>query len=455
MLAACLVLLQSSCGGGGYTGSSPPPTTPPTTPTGNITLSVTRVFASLPAFAMPVGALQAPGDSSRWFVVEQSGHLKVFQNQASASTAADFLDISDHVTCCGELGLLGVAFHPGFPNDPRVYVSYTTTVGAQLVSRLSEFRTADSGVTLDAASETVLLQVNQPETNHKGGHVVFGPDGMLYLGFGDGGGGGDVHGTIGNGQDLNTLLGKMLRIDVGAVGDAYAIPNGNPYSANAKCGSAAGPGTGAAPCAEIYAYGLRNPWQYSVDSAGGALWIGDVGQDAWEEIDRISAPANLGWRCREGAHVYNANCGPATDLVDPVAEYPHNPEIAVTGGFVYRGSAYPDLVGQYVCADYGTGKLFYFDAATSASSTLEMTGAGSSGINPSAFAQGSDGELYLLDYGSGAMSALVATSSLGTSEPRARARRRVLRRTARSGRSRCMRCRLQPSRRARSQCASP
>ena len=410
MLAACVVLLQSACGGG-YTGSSPPPTTPPPPPTSNITLSVTRAFASLPAFDMPVGAYQAPGDSARWFVVEQSGHIKVFQNQSGASTAADFLDISGRVTCCGELGLLGVAFHPDFPNDPRVYVSYTTTVGAQLVSRLSEFRTADNGVTLDAASETVMLQVNQPETNHKGGHVVFGPDGMLYLGFGDGGGGGDMHGTIGNGQDLMTLLGKMLRIDVGAVGDAYAIPSGNPYAANAKCGAATGPGTGTAPCAEIYAYGLRNPWQYSFDSSTGALWIGDVGQSAWEEIDRISAPANLGWRCREGAHAYNASCGPAADLVDPVAEYPHNPEIAVTGGFVYRGSAYPDLVGQYVCADYGSGKLFHFDAATSASSTLEMTGSGSSGINPSAFAQGMDGELLLLDYGSGAIYALVATSS--------------------------------------------
>ena len=409
MWVASLVLLQSSCGGGGYNGGSSTPPTPPT-PTGT-TLSVKRVFASLPAFDMPVGALQAPGDSSRWFVVEQSGHIKSFENQAGASTTADFLDISGRVTCCGELGLLGAAFHPNFPGDSRVYVSYTTMVGAQLVSRLSEFRTADNGLTLDAASETVMLQVNQPDNHHKGGHVAFGPEGMLYLGFGDGGGSGDGHGTIGNGQDLTTLLGKILRIDVGAVGDAYAIPNGNPYSANAQCGSAAGPGTGMAACAEIYAYGLRNPWQYSFDRSGGALWIGDVGQDAWEEIDRISAPANLGWRCREGAHVYNASCGPAADLVDPVAEYPHNPEIAVTGGFVYRGSVYRSLVGQYVCADYGTGKLFHFDAATSASSTLAITGADRSGINPSAFAEGTDGELYLLDYGSGTMYALVATAS--------------------------------------------
>ena len=266
-------------------------------------------------------------------------------------------------------------------------------------------------MTLDAASETILLEIHQPESNHNGGHVAFGPDSFLYLGFGDGGGGGgDMHGTIGNGQDLDTLLGKMLRIDIDidAGVTPYAIPADNPYAANASCGATGG--IGAVPCAEIYAWGLRNPWQNSFDRAGGALWIGDVGQDAWEEVDRITAPANLGWRCREGAQVYNSSCGPGTGLTDPVAEYPHNPEIAITGGFVYRGSLYPALVGQYVCADYGSGRMFYFDAATSAFSTLEMNSAGSSNINSSAFAQGVDGELHLLDYRSGGIFALVATS---------------------------------------------
>lgn len=406
LLAICTLLLQSSCGGGGGSLQSAPPPPPPS----GLTLSITRVFPSLPAFDMPVGALQAPGDASRWFVVEQSGRIRVFDNQAAVSTASDFLDISGRVSPGGgETGLLGVAFHPDYPADPRVYVSYTALVGTQLVSRLSEFLSNDGGATLDAATETVLIQVNQPETNHNGGHVVFGPDGFLYFGLGDGGGGGDMHGTIGNGQDLNTLLGKMLRIDVDGAAAPYGIPADNPYAANAYCGATGG--TGTAPCAEIYASGLRNPWQYSFDRSGGALWIGDVGQNAWEEVDRVTAPGvNLGWRCREGAHVYNASCGPATDLTDPVAEYPHNPEIAITGGFVYRGSLYPALVGQYVCADYGSGRLFYFSAATSANSTLEMTSAGSSGINPSAFAQDMDGELYLLDYGSGGIYALVATS---------------------------------------------
>ena len=353
--------------------------------------------------------LQAPGDASRWFVVEQGGHIRVFDNQSTAGAASDFLDISDHVTCCGETGLLGVAFHPGFPDsDARVYVSYTTTVGAQLVSRLSVYTSSDHGATLDPASETILLQVDQPESNHKGGHIVFGPDHYLYLGFGDGGGGGDMHGSIGNGQDLDTLLGKILRIDVDSVAVPYGIPADNPYAANANCGTTGGSGT--APCAEIYAWGLRNPWQYSFDRSGGALWIGDVGQAMWEEVDRISAPANLGWRCREGAHAYNADCGTGAGLTDPVAEYSHAVGDAITGGFVYRGSRYPVLAGQYVCADYINGKLFHFDAATSAGSTLEMSSDGSSGISPSSFGQDMDGELYLVDYGSGNLYALVATS---------------------------------------------
>lgn len=406
-LAIAVLLLQNACGGGGSLGNVAPPPPPPP-PNGGVTLDVTRVFASLPAFSAPVGALQAPGDASRWFVVEQGGRIRVFDNQADASAASDFLDISGRVTSGGETGLLGMAFHPGFPGDPRVYVSYTATVGAQLVSRLSVFTSNDNGATLDAASETILLEVNQPEANHNGGHVVFGPDGYLYLGFGDGGGGGDMHGMIGNGQDPDTLLGKMLRIDVDSTESPYGIPIDNPYAANAHCGNSGG--TGTAPCAEVYAWGLRNPWQFSFDRSGGALWIGDVGQGAWEEVDRIGAPANLGWRCREGAHVYNADCGPANDLTDPVAEYPHNPEIAITGGFVYRGSRYPALVGQYVCADYGSGRLFHFDAATSANATLEMSAAGSSGLSPSAFAEGVDGELYLLDFASGGMYALEATS---------------------------------------------
>jgi glucose/arabinose dehydrogenase len=402
------MLAVLSCGGGG--GNSQAPTTP-TTPTPPpvvatpVTLGVTRVFPSL-SFSMPVGALQAPGDASRWFVIEQAGKVRVFANQGSSATTSDFIDVGARVTCCGETGLLGMAFHPGFPADPRAYLSYTTTVGGQLVSRLAEFSSADGGLTLDPSSERVLMQINQPQKNHNGGHVVFGADGFLYFGLGDGGSAGDPHGTIGNGQDLTTLLGKMLRIDVDSTVQPYGIPADNPYVTDAACGNTGG--TGSAPCAEIYAWGLRNPWQFSFDSQGGALWIADVGQDLWEEVDRITSPANLGWRCLEGAHPYNADCGSASDFTNPVAEYPHDPDESITGGFVYRGSTYPMIAGEYVCADYVSGRLFHFPADTSATSTLEMTSSGLSNINPSAFAQDTTGELYLLDYTAGGMYHLTA-----------------------------------------------
>jgi glucose/arabinose dehydrogenase len=389
------MLALMACGGGGQSSSPPPPPPLPPVP---VTLSVTRVFPAL-SFNMPVGAVQAPGDASRWFIVEQGGKVRVFTNQSGAASSSDFIDVSTRVTCCGETGLLGLAFHPGYPADPRVYLSYTTTVGSQLVSRLAVYRSTDGGVTLDSSSERVLMQINQPQSNHNGGHILFGPDGYLYYGLGDGGGAGDEHGAIGNGQDLNTLLGKMLRIDVSSPVMLYGIPADNPYATHPTCGNTGG--TGSAPCAEIYAWGLRNPWQFSFDAQGGALWIGDVGQNLWEEIDRISAPANLGWRCREGAHTYDTNCGSGMGLTDPVAEYPHDPDESITGGFVYRGSKNPALAGHYVCADYVSGRLFDFTASTSSTSTLRMASSGLSNINPSAFAVDVTGELYVVDYSGG------------------------------------------------------
>jgi glucose/arabinose dehydrogenase len=395
---AWLPAFLASCGGGagGGMGNPPPPPT--------LTLAVARVFPAL-SFASPVGALQAPGDASRWFIIEQPGRIKVFASQAGTSVTSDFLDITSRVSCCGEEGLLGVAFHPQFPANPRVYVSYTALEGAQLVSRLAEYQSRDGGATLDPASELILLHVNQPETNHNGGNVLFGPDGFLYLGLGDGGGAGDAHGAIGNGQNLNTLLGKMLRIDVNAGVMPYGIPAGNPYAANSPCGAG---GTGTAPCAEIYAWGLRNPWRYSFDR-NGALWIADVGQDSWEEIDRITAPVNLGWRCREGAHPYNANCGPGTGLTDPIAEYGHNPDEAITGGFVYRGSRHPTIAGEYVFGDFISGRLFHISGATSAGSTLEVTTGFASGISPSAFGEDVNGEIYVVDYTGGGLYELAVT----------------------------------------------
>jgi glucose/arabinose dehydrogenase len=196
-------------------------------------LTVPRVFAGL-NFTQPVAMLQAPGDDSRWFVLEQRGLARVFDNDPTVQNSDTFLDISARVLCCGEMGLLGMAFHPGFPGDPRVFVHYTNSTSGR-VSRISEFRLSTGSFALDPNSERILLTIRQPETNHNGGHLAFGPDGYLYIGMGDGGGANDQHGAIGNAQLMTTLLGKMLRIDVNGA-QPYAIPPDNPFSGFAPCG---------------------------------------------------------------------------------------------------------------------------------------------------------------------------------------------------------------------------
>jgi uncharacterized repeat protein (TIGR03806 family) len=415
----CLALALAACGGGSDgTAPDPPNPAPPPPATGGLDarppnasclappresamadLIVTRAFPAL-TFDAPVGMLQAPLDSTRWFVIEQAGVIRSFPNVDSATGSAVFADLRSRVTSGGEAGLLGMAFHPRHPADPRVFVSYTTG-GGSLVSRISMFHTTAGGTTLDTASEQILITVAQPQSNHNGGHIAFGPDGHLYIGLGDGGGGGDQHGGTGNGQNLATLLGKILRIDVDTSpppGAGYAIPADNPYPAGASC-AAGGTGASGARCAEIYAYGLRNPWRFSFDRVNGALWVADVGQGAWEEIDRVTAGGNYGWRCREGAHTFNGNCGGATDLIDPVAEYAHTEGSSVTGGHVYRGTAHPQLVGRYVFGDFGSGRLW--SIASDAMPTQTLTGGAASGLALSAFGEGNDGELYAIDYGGG------------------------------------------------------
>ena len=375
-------------------------------PATQVTLAVQRVFPNL-SFSSPVGLLQAPGSASRWFVIEQAGRVRQFVNDAATSASTSFVDISARVRSGGEMGLLGLAFHPQFPTDPRVYLSYTTG-DPQLVSRISEFRSTDGGQTLDAASERILLTVNQPATNHNGGHIAFGPDGFLYIGFGDGGSGGDPFGSIGNGQNTQTLLGKMLRIDISAENGAvrYRIPAGNPFAANTPCNA----GSGAQACPEIYALGLRNPWRWSFDTGSGELWLGDVGQGAWEEIDRIVAGGNYGWRCREGAHPFNSTCGPAQNLIDPVAEYDRAAGQSVTGGYVYRGNAIPSLAGRYVFGDFVSGRIWHI--ARDTPPTLQVTTGLNSGLQISAFGQGADGEIHVVNYG-GTLHRLVASGGGG------------------------------------------
>lgn len=364
-------------------------------PAQSVTLATQRAFASLPAFASPVLLLQAPGDPSRWFVVQQGGAVRVFANQPSVARSDVFVDITSRVRSGGEQGLLGMAFHPGFPDDPRVYLSYTNATSG-LASRVSEFRTSDGGSTLDPDSEVILLSVPQPAGNHNGGNIAFGADGYLYVGFGDGGGSGDPWGTIGNGQNLLTLLGKMLRIDVeGATGSIpYRIPPGNPYAGNALCSA----GSGTHNCPEIFAYGFRNPWRWSFDRGSGELWVGDVGQGTLEEVDRVVAGGNYGWRCFEGTNPYNSTCGPnAGNSLPPVAQYGRTAGQSITGGFVYRGAAMPALSGRYVFGDFVTGRIWH--VARDTAPTLTVTTGFDSGLSIASFGQGLDGELYLVHYG--------------------------------------------------------
>jgi uncharacterized repeat protein (TIGR03806 family) len=377
-------------------------------PPGGGALSITTqtVFPNVNLSA-GVKMLQAPNDGSRWFGVQQGGIVKVWNNTANAS-ASNFADISGRVFMSGESGLLGMAFHPNWPTDPRVYLSYTAQIGAQEVSRISEFRSTNGGTTLDTSTEVILLTVNQPDTNHKGGDIAFGPDGHLYIAFGDGGSADDFGSghdpNIGNGQQRQTLLGKMLRIAIGAQGAPYTIPADNPYAGGARAVN----GSCGANCPEIWAFGFRNPWRWSFDRVTGDLWVADVGQNQWEEIDKVVKGGNYGWRCREGAHAFNANCGNFGPYLDPVAEYSHSSGAAVTGGYVYRGSAIPALIGRYVFTDYSSGNLWAIPANQAPTLTVSTATrvAAATGV-PVAFGEGADGELYLVDVNGGPIQKIV------------------------------------------------
>jgi len=392
-LAAALALAGGGCNNGG--GDSPPAEVP------QVTLKVERVFPNL-SFNKPVAMLQAPNnDSTRWFVVEQGGRVQTFANNATVAVKTLFVDISERVTMISETGLLGMAFHPRFPADPRVYLFYSTTESGVLLSRISVFKSSDAGLTLDRMTEQVLLRIRKPEENHNGGNLAFGPEGLLYAGIGDGGGGNDQHGTIGNAQSRNTLHGKMLRINVEPA-VSYSIPSSNPFADNPPCGTAGTDGTGTQDCPEIFALGFRNPWRWSFDRSTGQLWVGDVGQDAIEEVDRVDLGGNYGWRCFEGtrrttdASGQPLECGSLGPRLAPVAEYGHAIGASVTGGYVYRGTRLPGLVGRYIFADFISGMIFNIDAT--AQGPLTLTSGVASGLSISSFGEGVDGELYVVNY---------------------------------------------------------
>ena len=358
-----------------------------------VSATTPNAFPNLPVFSSPVGLLQAPGDDSRWFAIEQAGRVRTFANQSNVGAATDFIDIRGRVAAGGELGLLGMAFDPNFATNRRVFLSYTTGASPR-VSRVSRFTSADNGATLDPNSELVLLTVNQPEDNHNGGNIVFGPDGYLYLGLGDGGGGGDNHGSIGNGQRLSTLLGKILRIDVGAT-TPYAIPISNPFASNPRCPA---DGSGTQNCPEIFAWGFRNPWRFSFDRDTGDLWVADVGQSMWEEVDRVELAGNYGWRCREGAHDYNtANCN-GGGFIDPVAEYDHSLGVSITGGYVYRGTRFAPLQSRYIFGDFGSGRIWAW-IAEQVTQPRQPTLLADTNLAISSFGEANDGELYVVNYG--------------------------------------------------------
>lgn len=362
---------------------------------GGAEVELEDAFPELPDLTRPVALLQAPGDTSRWFVVEQPGTVRVFDNEPGADAYETFVDVRSSVDDGpNEAGLLGMAFDPGFAANGEAYLSYTAP---GLVSKVSRFTSLDEGMTLDPGSEQVILEVNQDFGNHNGGNIAFGPsDEYLYVGFGDGGNAGDPNGRA---QDTTSLLGAMLRIDVGSAAP-YAIPADNPFAGNPTC--PADPDASSTDCPEIYAWGLRNPWRWSFDRETGALWAGDVGQNMWEEVDIIERNGNYGWNCREGAHAFGSpapSCTDASGLVDPVYEYDHGDGVSVTGGYVYRGDEIPALEGRYVFADFASSSIWALDEDGQGGYTREQIAQSPQGV--ASFAEDAAGELYVVGWGSG------------------------------------------------------
>lgn len=318
----------------------------------NAQFQLQDAFPSL-TFSSPVGLYDAGDGTDRIFIVQQGGIIKVFENNRNTTTSKTFLNITDQVTSGGETGLLGLAFHPDYENNHYFYVDYTAASPLRTVIARYEV----SALNPDSAiknSELILLEINQPFSNHNGGQITFGPDGYLYIGMGDGGSGGD---PFNNGQNLSVLLGKILRIDVDNPqgGMNYGIPETNPFYNNTQGYKE-----------EIYSYGMRNPWRFSFDPNTGLLWCGDVGQDQWEEIDVIVNGGNYGWRCYEGNHPYNTSGCTGTDYLFPVFDYQHTGgNCSITGGFIYRGNRRTELTGDYIYGDYCSKKIWQLHPADS------------------------------------------------------------------------------------------
>lgn len=323
-----------------------------------------------PGFSSPVGITHAGDD--RLFVVQQGGQIRILNADGSINPTP-FLNISTIISSGGERGLLGLAFDPDYAINGRFFVNYTNQGGDTVIARYEVSENPDVANT----TGTVLLTIEQPFSNHNGGDIHFGPDGYLWISMGDGGSGGDPED---NGQDINSLLGKMLRIDVS--GATYTSPTDNPF-------------VGTAGADEIWSYGLRNAWRFSFDKETGDVWIADVGQNAIEEINHepsTTAGLNYGWRCYEGDNVYNnSGCAAPETMTFPVATYDHSGgKCSVTGGYVYRGTMYPNLIGKYFFADYCSGDIGWIDA----DHNLEFLT--NTNYSIPAFGEGANGELYVV-----------------------------------------------------------
>jgi len=387
---------------------TPAPTAAPTprpsvapTPRPATGFNPARVAVTLKSIATingrPLAVANAGDGSGRLFIADQEGRIWIMRDGAVLDQP--LLDIAGRVSCCGERGLLGIAFHPDFPADPRVFVDYTDNGGDTVVS--SFVVPAGTPDRADAGSEVEILTFAQPYANHNGGALAFGMDGFLYISTGDGGSAGDPQG---NGQRLDTLLGKILRIDVDAAsgGDPYAVPGSNPFVGRSGARG------------EIWLTGLRNPWRMSFDRTTGDLWIGDVGQGNWEEIDvaRSSAGggANYGWNKMEGNHCYpiGSSCT-KTGLTLPATEYNHGGgRCTVIGGGVYRGAAYSILRGGYLFADYCSGTIWGIVASKNGIQSPVAMGSTGSGL--AGFGESEDGELYVVNVSNGRLYRIVASA---------------------------------------------
>jgi glucose/arabinose dehydrogenase len=319
----------------------------------------------------PVYVLPDSSNPSRYFILEQTGKILTVTN--GQLDAKSYLDISSQVEYGGEMGLLGLALHPDFSNNGRYFVNYTTRRSG-LKTIISEFSSARAG-------ERTLMQFTQPYSNHNGGHLAFDKAGYLYIATGDGGSAGDPHA---NGQKLDTLLGKVLRIDVNS-GTPYGIPKDNPFLTKGR--------------GEVYAYGLRNPWRFSFDTVTGALLAGDVGQDKYEEVDLIEKGGNYGWRTMEGMHCFKPASGcDQTGLILPLVEYPRRDGVSITGGYVYRGNKIPELKGVYVYGDFGSGKVWGLTYDFTTKKVVKNELLLNSKLPISSFGEDRDGELFLVSY---------------------------------------------------------